>query len=214
VRDIQNSPVQLYAKLRRFFLEREIANFYSYLDSLDQVLNAARQHASENIEQLNNELSALNQPDDTKKELIDFMVEAEQLKGFSNLLRQSFLTSLYSFLELWLRRECYLDSKHRNQTKAYESMGSGIEGAKKYLSRIMQSSYDFNSPDWQWIIKFKKLRDCIVHRQGSLTGFSDYPVDSTLFGVDKKQIFVEREFCLGTLEIVHKFLGEILSSNQ
>lgn len=212
----------LYKILKQFFLENEIAHFHFYLDHLDQVLNEGRQQVSNNIEQLKKDSLDLDQYDEWRKELGDLKGEAEQLKRFSNLLRQSFLTSLYSFMELWLRRDCYNDSKRRDNGISYKDSGKGIEGAKKYFSQIMLNDYDFNSQDWQWITNFKRLRDCIVHRQGSLTGFSDYPIDSTLasfvdqenglslFGVDNKQIFIEREFCSIALVIIHRFMLEIL----
>ena len=122
-------------------------------------------------------------------------------------------------------RECHLDSKHRDGGKSYKATkGKGIEKAKKYFISVMQSSYPFDSSqDWLWMTKFQLLRDCVIHRQGSLTGFSDFEMDSTLakfvdsesglslFGVDNKQIFIEREFCLKALQIVHRFMIEILA---
>ncbi len=88
----------------------------------------------------------------------------------------------------------------------------------------MGSDFPFgSSQDWQWIKNLQLLRDCIIHRQGSLTGFSDFDIDSTLanfvhgekdlslFGIDNQQIFIEFEFCLKALQIVHRFMIKLLA---
>jgi len=218
--DNQDNSAQMYKKLIRFFLEREIASFYEFLKTLDEGLSIRRQELSANIDIASSKLDGIDKNDERRKELINLMVEAEQVKGFTNLLRQSFLTSLYSFMELWLVRECHLDSKRRDGGESYKSTkGKGIEKVKKYFSSIMASDYPFgSSQDWLWIKYFQLLRDCIIHRQGSLTGFSDFEIDSTLvkfidrenglslFGIDNKQVFIEYEFCLKALQTVHRFM--------
>ena len=215
---------QIYNQLMRFFLEREIANFYEFLKSLDEGLGTRQLELSKNIEFSENDLNIINN-DEHRKELINLKVEAEQVKSFTNLLRQSFLTSLYSFMELWFLRDCYLDSKHRDGGQSYNSIkGKGIDKAKIYFAKVKKSNYPFGtSQDWQWIKYFQLLRDCIVHRQGSLTGFSDFEVDPNLekfvhddqglnlFGINNNQIFIEFEFCQKSLEIVHRFMIKVLA---
>ena len=215
----------MYKKMQRIFLEYEMGNLYRYLDTLEQTLNTMQQDVSSNMEDMsNNELATLNQDDEYRKELINFKMEVERLRGFSNLLRQSFLISLYSFMELWLLRECHLDSKRRDSGKSYKSMRSkGLEKTKRYFSKVIQSEYPFSaSQDWLWITNFRLLRDCIVHRRGNLSGLSDFEIDSTLFafvqkerglslsGTNNQQIFIEYEFCLKSLKTVHKLMSEIL----
>jgi hypothetical protein len=167
----------------------------------------------------------MGRTDERRKELKNLKVEAEQVKGFTNLLRQSFLTSLYSFMELWLIRECHLDSKRRDGGKSYKATKEkGIEKAKKYFSGVMGNDYPFNSSqDWLWITNFQLLRDCIVHRQGSLTGLSDFEINSilakfidyenglSLFGIENNQVFVEHEFCFKALQIVHRVMLTLLA---
>ena len=220
----QDNPIQIYKKLMRIFLEREIASFYEFLKTLDENLSVRMQELSKSIDIANNELESLQKNDERRKELISLKVEAEQVKGFTNLLRQSFLTSLYSFVELWLMRECHLDSKRRDSGQSYKfTKGKGIEKAKRYFTSVIQSNYSFDlSRDWLWIKNFQLLRDCIIHRQGSLTGFSDFEADSSLvkfvkdehglslFGTDNQQIFIEYEFCLKALQTVHRFMVELL----
>jgi len=220
----QDNFSQIYKKLKQFFLEREIANFYEYLDTLDKGFSINRQDLSTSIDNEYNNLNEMSRNDELRKELINLRVEAEQVKGFTNLLRQSFLSSLYSFMELWLIRECHLDSKRRDSGESYNiTKGKGIAKVKKYFSIIMNNDYPFDSSqDWLWITNFQLLRDCIVHRQGSLSGFSSFQVDSTLakfvdrenglglFGVDNNQVFIEHEFCIKALQTVHRLLLALL----
>ncbi len=223
--DVKDNSAQIYKKLKRFFLEREIANFYEYLNTLDEGLNIKVQDVLKRIEVADKDLNELDRNDERRNELVNLKVEAEQIKGFTNLLQQSFLTSLYSFMELWLIRECYLDSKRRDGGESYKTTkGKGLEKVKRYFSKILESDYSFgSSQDWLWVKKFQLLRDCIVHRQGSLTGFSGFEVNSTLaqfvdsenalslFGVDNNQVFIEYEFCLKALQTIHRFMLELLS---
>lgn len=209
----------------RYFLEREIANLHAFLKTLDKGLETNKQKVSKHIDAVEIMLRGVTNDDDRRKEFISLRVEAEQVKGFTNLLRQSFLVSLYSFMELWLMRECYLSSQRNDSGKSYKATtGTGIKKAKQYFKGTMKSDYPFgSSKDWTWIRKFQLLRDCIIHRQGSLTGFSSFAVDSTLvkfikneqglslFGTDNQQIFVEYDFCLKALQIVHRFMIEILA---
>lgn len=223
--ELQDKSAPIYKTLMRFSLEREIANFYEFLKSLDDGLDVRRQELSKNIDVADSDWQTIKNDDERRKALINLKVEAEQVKGFTNLLRQSFLTSLYSFMELWVMRECHLDSKRKDGGQSYNSTkGKGIEKAKKYFVAVMKSNYPFGtSQDWLWIKNFQLLRDCIIHRQGSLTGFSDFEIDSTLakfvqdekglslFGTDNKQIFVEFEFCLKSLQTVHRFMIKVLA---
>ncbi len=221
--DNQDSPAQIHKKLKSFFLEFEIVNFYRYLKTLEEALNIRKQELTTSIADSN--LDGFDKNDERRSELMNLKVEAERVKGFTNLLRQSFLTSLYSFMELWLIRDCHLDSNRRDGGKSFISTkGKGIEKAKKYFSSVMESDYPFgSSQDWLWITNFQLLRDCIIHRQGSLTGQSNFKIDLplakfvndenglSLFGPHNHQVFIEDEFCLTALQTVHRFMLELLT---
>jgi hypothetical protein len=222
--ETKDNSIQIYKKLKRFFLEREIANFYEYLRSLDKELILRHQGLLTKVDASTSDLNKINPTDEYRSELINLKSESEQVKGFIILLRQSFITILYSFMELWLLRECYLHSKRKDGGMSYKSIeGVGIRKAKKYFVKIMESNFPFySSQDWQWITNLQLLRDCIIHRQGSLTGFSDFEENPTLakfvndesglnlFGINHNQVFVEYEFCMKTLQIVHRLMLKLL----
>lgn len=222
--DKKDKSIQTHKIMYPVFLKLEFDRFDEYLNILDKELNRRSQKLSTKIDGADEYLNRVGNSVEARNELINLKVEDERVISFSNLLRQSFLTSLYSFMELWLIRECYVDSKSRCDGE-YNKLGrnKGIKEAKEYFFKVMKSDYPFgSSTDWLWITKFKLLRDCIVHRQGSLTGFSDYPVDNTLakfvddevtlslFGINDNQIFIEHDFCLKALQIVQRFMVDLL----
>jgi hypothetical protein len=220
--NIQNDSAKSYNIAKIYFLEREIANFNGYLGTLSGAMSVREDELSTKKDIVANDF--ISQSDEIQEELIYLKNEAYKVKGFANLLRQSFLTSLYSFMELWLVRECHVDSAGRDGGESYRTIKSkGIVKAKQYFSKIMGSDYPFgSSQDWQWIMNFQRLRDCIVHRQGSLTGLGDFEVDAilaafvsqenglSLFGKEKSQIFIEHDFCERALQTVHRFMVELL----
>jgi hypothetical protein len=214
----------MHNELMSFFLTREVVNFYKFLNTLDEILSSREKELIVSL--ADSRLAAPYHDEERRNEMIELRVEAERAKGFTNLFRQSFLTSLYSFMELWLMRQCHLDSKRRDRGESYKAIKreKGIQKARKYMSSVMGSKYPFDSSqDWIWITNFQLLRDCIVHRQGSLTGFSNFEVDPTLssfvnnqsdlslFGATNNQIFIEQKFCLTALQTVHRFMLDVLT---
>jgi hypothetical protein len=222
--DSENIAIRNYKKLTRYFLEREIINYYGFLKTLDDNLTNKHVELTKKTDIAVNNRKQVNSITESKKEIVELQVESEQVKGFINLLRQSFLTSLFSFMELWLLRECHLDSKRRGGEQIYNSVkGKGIEKAKRYFIYVANNQYPFGtSQDWFWIKKFQLLRDCIIHRLGSLTGLSDFVIEPSLekfvkdehglslYGVINNQIFIEFEFCEKALTIIHRFMIKVL----
>jgi hypothetical protein len=172
------SGTLIMKKLKRYMLDREIILFNNYLIILEQPLNLKQQELDENICLINRELDKMAENNQKRREFIELQVNSDQIKGFTNLLRQSFVTSLYSFMELRILQECHIDSKLRDGGESYDNIPkeySGIDKAKYYYQKVLISDFPFRtSPDWKWILNLKRLRNCIIHRQGSLTGFSDY----------------------------------------
>ena len=225
--DSQDNSAEIKNKLMRIFLEREIANFQTYLNILEKELNRVSQEISTRTDDSYIKLNEIKFDEEVNSELINLIVAKEQAKEFTNLMRQSFLTSLYSFMELWLVRACRIDSKLRGEgvpNKYKEKEIWKLDEVREYFSGTMKSNYPFDlNQDWGWINNFRQLRNCIIHRQGSLTGHSDWEIKPilaefvtsenclSLFGVENRQIFVEYEFCVKALKTVHRFMVELLS---
>jgi hypothetical protein len=223
--DTQDNSIQNYKIMYPFALASEIAFFYEYLNTLDKNFEHKKRKLSVMIDVTDTNLNELGSNTERLNELEN---QDESIKEFTNLLRQSFLTSLYSFMELWLLRDCYHHSKLRDDGKSFDSIkdkgDKGIDQAKQYFTKIMKVDYSFDgNQDWIWIKNLQKLRHCIIHRQGSLTGFSDREAnpalvqfinnenDLSLFGVNDNQVFIEYKFCLKALVIIHRVMSKLLA---
>lgn len=65
--DVQDNSAQIHKKLKRFFLEGEIANFYEYLNTLDEGLNIKEQEVLKRIEVADKDLNELDRNDERRK---------------------------------------------------------------------------------------------------------------------------------------------------
>jgi hypothetical protein len=213
---------KIYVQLKKFFLRREIAHFYSYLETMEKPLLDNKQATSSEIKEFEAKIHKLGNSDEHRAELIELLVEESRLEGVTNLMRQSFFVSLYAFLELWIMRDCYVECKRRNLEDSFSKLQrKGIYKAKDCFTKVLESDFPFgSSKEWEKIVKYKLLRDCIVHRQGSLTGLSDFDIDKrlekfiekedSLYLYGGKQIGMKYEFCIEALQTVHRFMELLL----
>lgn len=215
---------EMYLRMKKFFLDHEVANFYRYLESMESNLDSMAQQTSIEVQNIKQEIRESGESVERRKELLELLGETSRIEGFANLMRQSFFVSLYAFLELWLLRECRIEGKRREDVKLSLSdlRGTGIEKGKVYLSKVLGLQFSFGtSSEWEKIKKYKLLRNCIVHRQGSLTGLSNLEVNRSLeqFVKDEEglslhstgsQVVVKHEFCAEAMLVIHKFLTQIL----
>ncbi len=218
------SPEELHLRLKKILLNYEIDNFRRYLEVMEESLRNRAQETSTEMQRIGEEIQKSGESAERRAELTELLVESYRFDGFANLMRQSFFVCLYAFLELWLLRECRIEGKRTASVKLSpgDLRGSVIEKAKVYLSKVLGSEFRFDtSREWEKIKKYKLLRNCIVHRQGSLTGLSGLDVDPSLekFVDDEEglhlrgpgsKILVEGDFCVEALRIIHTFLMQIL----
>jgi hypothetical protein len=142
---------------------------------------------------------------------------------FLNQVRQSFLVTLLSQAELWLIRNCRVEARRRN-IDWKPNRGNPFEDAKKFYREELGDPFDFGRcKEWSKVKWYYEIRNCIVHRHGSLTGFSDQPIDRQLekfidheTGLSVKgagkEIYIEYAFCQEALVTVYKLLQNMLSS--
>jgi len=214
---------EMYLRLKRIFLDYEIANFYRYLEAMEESLRDRLRETSVEIQRAKAEIQELGESAEHRAELVELLAESSRVEGIVNLMRQSFFVSLYAFLELWLRRECRVEGRRRENVKLSLSdlRGRGIEQAKTYFTKVLESEFPFASEEWNKIKKYQWLRDCIVHRQGSLTGLSDYVIKSELKKFVEaenglclcgpgSQILIEHDFCVEALQTIRSFLALLL----
>jgi hypothetical protein len=222
----QESPENIYIKFLHFIIDREVSRLYGYFKILEETFaNQNKEINSRKDEFDSNQMEFLS-AQEQRKALINFTFDLDQSNEFANWMRQSFILSIYSFMELWLIRDC-----HNMIEKSKKEIGDlkirGLEAVKSIRVKTFHDHFDYGAdPDWQWIKKLQYLRNCIAHRNGSLTGYSNFPPNKTLtkfindetalslFGTNNDQILIESEFCLKALRIIHNLMLKLLITNN
>lgn len=88
---------------------------------------------------------------------------------FPNLQRRSALITLFSFFEHELNKVCNLFQITENYKVSLSDIsGSGIERAKRYLSKVVSLDLDPDTPEWNEVKNIQALRNLIVHADGRL----------------------------------------------
>jgi hypothetical protein len=150
-------------------------------------------------------------------------ISSREVDEFTNLMRSSFFVSLYSYLESQLNNECRKSQQESAQIKVFldDIHGSGINRAKTYLLKVLDTSFPFDSnPDWKQIQWFNKIRNCLVHNEGKvkdkdLKAYIDQHSDlyyEHFFGED--YIIFEDGFCESAISVIEHFLLSLLYHRQ
>jgi hypothetical protein len=218
------TPLIQFKRIKKYFLEAGLMELKLFLETSENniVIGQYSEHETEIFQGILEQ--NLGEQDSSRQEFVKSRYEYEQSRMLINLYRRSFLTSLFSYMEIWLIRECYLHSKRINNESVFnETKGKGLERVKNYFSKVIKSTFPFgSSSDWLWIKNFQDLRDCIIHRNGSLTCFSSMnPKENLikfiksekeleLYGVNDNEIFIQYEFCMKALGVVHRLMLDIL----
>ncbi len=142
----------------------------------------------------------------------------QEYDDFINMVRSSFFISLYSFLEAQLNNECRNFQRENGQIKISLSdiHGSGINRAKIYLEKVMDTSFPFaNDENWKEILFLNILRNHIVHGEGQVNdkellrkieGHQFLHLDENFI---EKRIILDNGFCEYVIKIVCGFLKSL-----
>lgn len=157
--------------------------------------------------------------DDARIELEPFEEQLSLVDEFANILRQSFLTSLYGFLESQLFQLCHA-------LKSYDEKNTPILPDKRqfYLQNVKpflkQIGFPIGSRLWQEIDNYRMFRNCIVHHEGKPDKTSEgeklrrYIGNAPLLflweGEGEERIILKQGFCEETLDMIYMFYEEIL----
>jgi len=92
---------------------------------------------------------------------------------FPNILRRSFFVAIYSLIEAQLNEICYEQERTKELPwpleKVKKAPDRSIQRAKVYLMDVAKIRFP-ESSEWEELMKYKKLRNCIVHNEGRLEG--------------------------------------------
>jgi len=89
---------------------------------------------------------------------------------FSNILRRSFFVAIYSLIEAQLNAICHDQERAKGLESSVEDLtepDKGIGRARKYLVNEARIRFP-DSPEWNKLRGYQKLRNCIIHNEGRL----------------------------------------------
>jgi len=132
---------------------------------------------------------------------------------FPNILRKSFLVSLYSFLEHWLLEQCYSRKGDEISVNPLDVRGeNSIDRARVYLTKILRIDFPVDSPEWAEIQNIRRLRNCIVHDNGRCdqdkhAKLRNYVAQSSpILFLSNNEVVVSSEYCQRAISTIGDFI--------
>ena len=136
---------------------------------------------------------------------------------FANIMRKSFLISLYSFLEYLLMQKCRSQKGDILDPSALGIRGKNdVDRARIYLTKVLHVSFPSNSQEWKEIQNIRMLRNCIAHNNGrcdkdKYKKLRDYVAqNSDILSLSSSEIVISGEYCNRALRTVGKFIEQLL----
>jgi hypothetical protein len=224
----QNKELGMHKKLIGFFLARDMVHLHNLLTIQEKTMQKMKRDVikkKQNIEVTNSDLTVDLK---AREKWTNLAVEEDSIEMFVNRVRQNNIVNLCSLFELWILRDCLIHAKNNNNGKKLISSRnvSGLYKIKKYFVEVKNSKYDFSSQNWKWIKGLFLLRNCIIHRQGSLSGLSNFEVNTELVIFvenekylhipDKRSNIIEIDyaFCNKALFLVQQTMADILELSE
>lgn len=140
-----------------------ITSFANYINEMEDFLSSQLRELEEQLEH-----DTKNVDSEEAQYIFEYQYEDQIYylrEEFPNILRRSFIISIYSFLEQELNRICLHLEKNNKFEITLENLtnDNGIFNAYKFLSEI--AKVNVNSVDYEWkkIIKINKIRNHFVH---------------------------------------------------
>jgi hypothetical protein len=222
-----------FHELKRLFFVSQINYFRQYLETVDNHLEAKRSEVQDKVHG-HNEININSTFASSREELISRRREVAAWQGFMNLFRQSFVVFLYSFFEASLLRECNVRGRKLSIGVDTEEVFrnwkrvSICDKIEKFYQEYLPGDYEFNfdTVEWKWIKDFAKLRNCIVHQQGDLSGLrvleielaeelKDFILEEDgLSLIDRREglIFIKHDFCVKAIQNTDIVLSSLIFS--
>ena len=212
-------------------LDHRLEFLFDYYETMESFLEAETQMYTEwlsqfpanykpDFEQAYEIGGAVVKGDPVFDEIRELSSRLLQVDDFANLLRQSFFISLCAFLEARLNNECESRKKEDGTIKLalHDIYSKGINRAKTYLVKVLGGSFPFGrSAEWQEVQRYIKIRNCIVHKEGRITGDNKLKryIDSkqnisysSALGEDS--VVLGKGFCNEALSTIGKLLRSML----
>jgi hypothetical protein len=142
---------------------------------------------------------------------------------FPSIMRTSLFLSCYSFLENHLITICKeIQRKKKLELGVGDLKHNGIEKAQVYLKKVAGLNFPEQSPEWNYIKKCNKIRNCIVHN-GSLIDENNKNLRDIIKSMNtirtdnfilEEKIRLEKGFCFDFIQNMRTLLNDISQEYQ
>lgn len=198
--------------------EMEVGWFQEYSMYMEAFLEEKREYHSSEIEDLKKELNDKEiTPEQFNNISSDDRFYLEALDWHKNILRRSFLVSIYSFMEHKLTKEC-LAKESITQRRFFEvKANNDLERVRSFCQHELHIDFPDKTPGWNEIRYYRMLRNCIVHHSSMVNDdrksqeLINYVMTKHgLLSIYAGEVFIEKDFCLEVYETIKVFLFLIL----
>lgn len=153
----------------------------------------------------------------------EYLENSAQLRGvFPTILRSAALTTIYSSTESKLNQVCQLIEQRDYLPTSIDNIKAedqSIRKARKYLVDVAHVVFP-NSPEWQNLLYYQILRNCIVHNKGIINHTSrnnlfmeTYKLPGLSFvrilGKSSRKIILHPGFCEKMIDNVRSFFEQL-----
>jgi hypothetical protein len=138
---------------------------------------------------------------------------------FPNLQRRNFVISLVTIIENETRAYCETLYKHKKVAIKHSQLrGTAIEKFLNYAEKLGGLKYDFDDGLIEKLKNITEIRNCVVHANGFI---DDCPKQKMILEFSRSyggikyhrgHIYLTKQFCLDTLELIDSFFNEIFKS--
>ncbi|XUV80195.1 hypothetical protein ACREYP_13805 [Enterobacter sp. TMH.L2] len=163
---MQMNKNKLFAQLSKHSLEAQLDDFEKYILGVGgqnrvDVSKLKKAYEDETKDASDDYIDYLG---DYYSEQYDFLVNIQP-----NIFNKSALVSLYSCLEHNLNDYCNICQKIvQTNISVTDFNGDGINKAKNYITKLMSINFGL-SQEWQFMIDFNKIRNCVAHTNGDIS---------------------------------------------
>jgi len=194
----------------------EIEKLHRFLNLLEPQILKSRQDWEKKMKR---QAQQIQDPQERDEFLVFSSEEYWEFEEYERILRNSFLVTLYAFLEARLGWFCSTMQKRRKLPISWRDIRGEdtLDRARKYLERLGGLDFPVNSKEWQSIRRYEKLRHYIVHRAGRI-GKDDK--DTWRFAqkkqlvtedryIDEELMLLTPAFCSEMLDDMKRFLSQL-----
>ncbi|MED4971372.1 hypothetical protein, partial [Parageobacillus toebii] len=139
------------------------------LDSFTHYINAMENFLDNQLKELEEQYieETKNVPPEVAENIFEYQYEDQfyyYQDEFPNILRKSFIISLYSFLEQELIRICrHIEKNNSFEVRLDDIKDKGIFKCHEYLTEIAKIDFSTVNNEWEKIKKINKIRNHFVH---------------------------------------------------